>query len=293
MITTTKPKKFCFVLMPFDKEFDDIYKLGIKQSCADAGAYCERVDEQIFNESILERIYNQISKADVVIADMTNRNPNVFYEVGYAHALGKTTILLTKNSDDIPFDLKHYPHIIYNNQIVKLKEELTTRVRWCVENEIDSSNELNIDIDIYWEDKSLSSKNVIYYTPERSIPHFTLILHNKTFNTYNPGDYKIGIITDENYPRVRRPEGTKSIKLPEGKIIHMCPIIEDFLYPSSYTSVEVVIEPKRIIVNGKKTSEYYKDEQEITIRVFTPNGTRDFYLTIKNSENEFSEQAIG
>lgn len=89
--------------MPFDGDFDDIYKLGIKQSCIDAGAYCERVDEQIFNESILDRIYNQISKANIVIADMTNRNPNVFYEVGYAHALGKTTILLTKNSDDIPF----------------------------------------------------------------------------------------------------------------------------------------------------------------------------------------------
>ena len=109
MTPTTKPKKFCFILMPFDDEFKDIYELGIKQSCSDAGAYCERVDEQIYKESIIERIYNQISKADIVIADMTGRNPNVFYEVGYAHALGKTTILLTKDAADIPFDLKHYP----------------------------------------------------------------------------------------------------------------------------------------------------------------------------------------
>jgi len=42
---TTKPKKFCFVLMPFIPEFDDIYTLGIKQSCLDSAAYCERVDE--------------------------------------------------------------------------------------------------------------------------------------------------------------------------------------------------------------------------------------------------------
>lgn len=109
---STTPKPFCFVLMPFSEAFDDVYRLGIKDACASAGAYCERVDEQIFHERILDRVYNQIAKADLVIADMTNRNANVFYEVGYAHALGKLTILLTQNADDIPFDLKHFPHII-------------------------------------------------------------------------------------------------------------------------------------------------------------------------------------
>jgi hypothetical protein len=145
----SKQKKFCFVLMPFDSEFDDIYTLGIKQSCIDAGTYCERVDEQIFNESILDRIYNQISKADIVIADVTNRNPNVFYEVGYAHALGKTTILLTKNADDIPFDLKHYPHIIYDNKIIKIKEELTKKLIWCLENNLQNEPNPLDSLDIF------------------------------------------------------------------------------------------------------------------------------------------------
>jgi len=108
----TSPKPFCFVLMPFEDAFDDIYQLGIKDACSDAGAYCERVDEQIFQETILDRIYNQIAKADIIVADMTGRNANVFYEVGYAHALGKTTLLLTQSADDIPFDLKHFPHIV-------------------------------------------------------------------------------------------------------------------------------------------------------------------------------------
>ena len=92
----TLPKPFVFVLMPFDEKFDEVYKLGIKPACEDAGAYAERVDEQIFKESILERIYNQIAKADIFVADMTGRNENVFYEVGYAHALGKHVILLTQ-----------------------------------------------------------------------------------------------------------------------------------------------------------------------------------------------------
>ena len=49
---------------------------------------------------------------------MTGRNPNVFYETGYAHALGKHVILLTQEAKDIPFDLKHYQHIIYAKRIL-------------------------------------------------------------------------------------------------------------------------------------------------------------------------------
>jgi hypothetical protein len=285
-MTTTKPKKFCFVLMPFDSEFEDIYKLGIKQSCIDAGAYCERVDEQIFNESILDRIYNQISKADIVIADMTNRNPNVFYEVGYAHALGKTTILLTKNSDDIPFDLKHYPHIIYNNKIGKLKEDLTQRVRWCVENENPDDNNQKVEIDIFLGDKSLSSKNVEYITKKNAIPAPTFTLHNNNFITYNPGDYQVGIITDENYTNLRQNKG-KSIKLPDGKILHMCPMIEEILYPNSYTSFRVLLEPKIKHKDNHPMREMewiYKEEQDVVVRIFTSSGTRDFYLKIKYEE---------
>jgi hypothetical protein len=58
-MNTTVPKPSVLVLMPFDKEFDDVYQLGIKPSCAASGAYAERIDEQLFDESILDRIYNQ------------------------------------------------------------------------------------------------------------------------------------------------------------------------------------------------------------------------------------------
>src|SRR5215831_11128400 len=101
---STAPKPFVFVLMPFKDEFNDIYEIGIKEAAEAAGAYAERLDKQIFTENILDRLYNQINKADVLVADMTGRNPNVFYEVGYAHGLGrKIVLLLTKNADDIPF----------------------------------------------------------------------------------------------------------------------------------------------------------------------------------------------
>jgi hypothetical protein len=131
-LSPTSPKPFVFVLMPFDPKFDDLYKYGIKGAADDAGAYAERVDEQIFVEGMMERVFNQINKADVIVADMTGRNPNVFYEVGYAHALNKIVLLLTQNTDDIPFDLKHRPHIVYGGSIAELRPELSRRIEWGI-----------------------------------------------------------------------------------------------------------------------------------------------------------------
>jgi hypothetical protein len=129
---STLPKPFVFVLMPFDPKFHDTYKFGIKDAAVSVGAYAERLDEQIFSEGMLERVFNQISKADVTVADMTGRNPNVFYEVGYAHALNKIVVLLTQNADDIPFDLRHRQHTVYGGQIDTLRSELVPKLRWAI-----------------------------------------------------------------------------------------------------------------------------------------------------------------
>ncbi len=128
----TTPKPFVFVLMPFAKEFGDVYEIGIKEAADKAGAYAERVDEQMFLEGMLERVYNQINKADVLVADMTGCNPNVFYEVGYAHALGKIVVLLARDAASIPFDLQHRQHLIYDN-VAQLREQLAERLLWALE----------------------------------------------------------------------------------------------------------------------------------------------------------------
>lgn len=129
---STAPKPFVFVLMPFDREFDDVYKFGIKGAAADVGAYAERVDDQIFDEGILDRIFNQISKADVLVAEMSGRNPNVFYEVGYAHALGKLVLLVAQNENDIPFDLQQKQHTIYRGSIDTLRRDLAIKLDWAL-----------------------------------------------------------------------------------------------------------------------------------------------------------------
>ncbi|MDM8552248.1 hypothetical protein QUF72_19335 [Desulfobacterales bacterium HSG2] len=160
MMDHTVPKTFVLIIMPFSKEFDDVYQLGIKTACANVGAYAERLDEQIYQESIIQRIYNQIAKADIIIADMTGRNPNVYYETGYAHALGKKVILITQEKEDIPFDLQDYPHIIYGGRITSLIPDLERRLGWFINNP-ENNVTLQRLIEVYINGKPSKEKPVI------------------------------------------------------------------------------------------------------------------------------------
>lgn len=118
-----------FVLIPFNEKFKNIYEVGIKQTLLDLGMDCERVDEMEFNGGILEQIQASIQWADVIIADLTDRNPNVFYEVGYAHACGKRTIHLAQNAANLPFDIRHLHCIIYDKtDLMTLRWKLQKRV---------------------------------------------------------------------------------------------------------------------------------------------------------------------
>src|SRR5258708_4765402 len=128
-----RPHPFAFVLMPLATGFEDAYQLAVKPACEAAGAYTERGDETVFRDSLDQRVYNQIAKADLLVAEMTGRDPSVFYETGYAHALGKTVILLTERAEDIPFDLKQYPHIVHGGHLTDLRRDLEKRVRHFVE----------------------------------------------------------------------------------------------------------------------------------------------------------------
>ena len=119
---TSKP--FVFVAMPFRDRFSDVYELGIKPACEAAGAVCQRVDEQIYRESIPVRIHQQIEAAHLVIAEVTEPNLNVYYEVGYARGRGKDVILLTERVEERPFDLASDRHLVYEGKITKLQELL-------------------------------------------------------------------------------------------------------------------------------------------------------------------------
>jgi tetratricopeptide (TPR) repeat protein len=104
----------CFVMMPFAESFNAIYRL-IQRVCVEQGLACTRADEDVKPGKITGKIYEAVSDAGIIIADMTGKNPNVFYEMGLAHAISDNVILLTQTTDDVPFDLKDFLHIQYAN----------------------------------------------------------------------------------------------------------------------------------------------------------------------------------
>lgn len=100
-------------MMPFAVGFDDVFS-AISGACSDEGLSCRRVDQIYNNAPIIDDIIDIIDRAAVVICDLTEKNPNVMYETGIAHALGREVIVLAQNiSEDVPFDLRHLRCIHY------------------------------------------------------------------------------------------------------------------------------------------------------------------------------------
>jgi hypothetical protein len=102
-----------FVLMPFKADMLPVYEDHIKPTCASMGLTVQRADDFFTAHSVVQDVWNAIVSARSIVADCTDRNPNVFYEIGLAHTIGKPTVLLTQRAEDIPFDLRHLRYIEY------------------------------------------------------------------------------------------------------------------------------------------------------------------------------------
>jgi hypothetical protein len=116
-IAGSQPK--VFVMMPFAEPCDTLYREVISPVAVDLGFEVVRVDEVVGPGIIVEDIQRQIEGAHAVVAEISTQNPNVFYELGYAHALRKPAVLLVRRSDGatMPFDIRSYRAIFYDDSI--------------------------------------------------------------------------------------------------------------------------------------------------------------------------------
>jgi len=126
--------KLVFVLMPFEPEFDAVYQQGVKPAIEGDSVcmLCLRADEIFHVHDIMCQICQNIRRARFVVVDMTGRNPNVFYELGLAHAFAKEVVLLTQSEEDVPFDLRPMRFVTYSLGAGGL-EDLSTQLRRTVE----------------------------------------------------------------------------------------------------------------------------------------------------------------
>lgn len=120
--SASKPR--VFVAMPFAEEMGDVFHYGIQGAVNSAGYLAERADLAKFTGDVMEWVRTRISSANLVIADLTSANPNVYLEVGYAWGKGVPTVLLAKGAEGLKFDVRGQRCIVYSN-IKELEEKLT------------------------------------------------------------------------------------------------------------------------------------------------------------------------
>ena len=129
----SETKPHIFVAMPFAEEMEDIFHYGISSSVKGAGYICERADQSSFTGDILDWVKRRIRSSSLLVADLTDANPNVYLEVGYAWGCGVPTVFLVKNPDQLKFDVKGQRCLVYKS-IKNLEEQLTNELRNLTDN---------------------------------------------------------------------------------------------------------------------------------------------------------------
>lgn len=122
-----------FVIMPFAEKYNEIYQ-WIEESAKSVRGFnlkCLRADKEIYTGPITDKIQENIIKAGTIIAELTENNPNVYYELGLSHGQGKNVIMLTKDCNNLPFDIKNLRVVTYNpNSKSDFTEQLVKEIEY-------------------------------------------------------------------------------------------------------------------------------------------------------------------
>ncbi|TFH46509.1 MAG: hypothetical protein E4G94_02280 [ANME-2 cluster archaeon] len=147
--------KDIFVIMPFSStkscnqtEWDEIYFNVFQPAIEECGYNCERAMSQ--TGSLIKSIVGKLRNARIVLADITDQNPNVFYELGVRHSLSKRTIIIAQHTEDIPSDLKGYWSIIYGTspgKVAQFKKDIKRIITQIEERPEESDNPVSDYLD--------------------------------------------------------------------------------------------------------------------------------------------------
>lgn len=115
-----------FIAMPMgpdDPNLPDVHN-AIKQVAESCGLFAERVDDPVYTERITDKVIEMIEKSEFMVVDLTDSKPNVYFEAGYAHSMGKLPIYIAREGTEVEFDIKDYPVLFYKN-----KTELSQKLK--------------------------------------------------------------------------------------------------------------------------------------------------------------------
>jgi len=124
----TETKKTVFIIMPFGDWFDTYHDEIYIKAIGEAGFKSQRLDDENYPVVLVQDMYDMTKKASVVLADLTNNNPNVLYELGLAHALDKPVIIIRDSIENLPFDLRPFRVISYDKNVPDWGKKLSDRI---------------------------------------------------------------------------------------------------------------------------------------------------------------------
>lgn len=133
------PEKKAFVIMSFDQKYDNVFERSIRPAFEDSGYICKRADRSLGTENIPRRVIQDIIDADIVLADLSENSPNVFYELGVSHSVGNKTLIIISDDAEIPFDIASYRTRKYSNTRDRLE-----LLKYQLKDEIKNFNKKNI-----------------------------------------------------------------------------------------------------------------------------------------------------
>lgn len=165
----------CFVVMPFHPLFGEQYDKVLRPAIESAGLVCVRGDEIYAKQSIIQDIWESIRHCRLVVAELSGRNPNVMYEIGLAHAIGKPIVLLTRNEADVPFDLLALRYIRYDTSDpfwgTNLQTQITRVLKLILENPTLAAHLHGVKIETQLPDaptRSITSERLDVVVPDLS-----------------------------------------------------------------------------------------------------------------------------
>jgi hypothetical protein len=119
------------VMMPFSSEFSSVYN-AVKEAGRTCKLRCLRADDIWEDSTIVQDIFSLIFRAQVVVVDFSGKNPNVMYETGIAHTLGKHVVPISQSIEDVPFDMRHHRVLKYlpnAEGLAKLSVDLSAKLQ--------------------------------------------------------------------------------------------------------------------------------------------------------------------
>lgn len=121
-------RKNCFVLMPDEGNFAGNFANIYKQAIEETGLIARKTEGIYSTSPNINKIWDFVCSSDIILADLTSKDPNIMYQLGLAQAIQKPTILISENLEDVPFDLKNMSIILFDKKIsgweIKLKEDI-------------------------------------------------------------------------------------------------------------------------------------------------------------------------